>query len=82
MEVLMNILSSEFDNWAARVWRILTVWEEAFNTSPIEQLERRVAALEQHARLASERPGIRAEAESGWEDMSVISQDRQVTQSM
>ena len=78
----MNILSSESDNWAARVWRILTVWEEAFNTSPIEQLERRVAALEQHAWIASERPRIRAEAKSGREDMSVISQDRQVTQSM
>jgi len=78
----MNILSSESDSWAARVWRILTVWEEAINTSPIERLERRVAALEQHARIASEHPRICAEAKSGWEDMSAISQDRQVAQSM
>jgi hypothetical protein len=82
MEVVMNILSSESGNWAARVWRILAVWEEAINTSPIEQLERRVAALEQHARIASERPRIRVEAKSGWEDTSAISQDRQITQSM
>ena len=78
----MNILSSESDNWAARVWRILTVWEEAINTSPIERLERRVAALEQQAWIASEPPRTRAEAKSGWEDTSAISQDRQVTQSM
>jgi hypothetical protein len=41
----------------SRIWRTIIMWDEAINTNPIEQLEKRVAALEQEARIKNLRTG-------------------------
>jgi hypothetical protein len=41
----MNIPSTESDHWVVRAWRKLIAWHEATNTRPIEQLDKRVAAV-------------------------------------
>jgi hypothetical protein len=41
-----NTQSAERDNLMSRLWRTIIVWDEAIGTSPIELLEKRVAALE------------------------------------
>ena len=41
-----NKHSAEHGNLMSRLWRTVVIWDEAINTSPIELLEKRVAALE------------------------------------
>jgi hypothetical protein len=52
MEVTMheNIRLTKRDTWIARIWQMLGDLDEAISTSPLEHLERRVAALEQKVR--------------------------------
>jgi hypothetical protein len=56
MEVPMNenMQSAERDNVMSRLWRTIIVWDEAINTSPIELLEKRLAALEHEVRQSKE----------------------------
>ena len=42
-----NIRLTKRDGWIARIWQMLGDLGEAISTSPLEHLERRVAALEQ-----------------------------------
>jgi hypothetical protein len=49
-----NVQSAERDNLMARLWRTIVMWDEAMNTSPIELLEKRVAALEHEVRQSKE----------------------------
>lgn len=51
----VDMRSIERDNWMSRIWRALIAWDKAINTSPIELLENRVAALEQEVRTKNER---------------------------
>lgn len=46
--------SAERDNLMSRLWRTITMWDEAISTSPIELLEKRVAALEHEVRRSKE----------------------------
>jgi hypothetical protein len=56
MEVTMheNIRLTKRDTWIARIWQMLGDLDEAISTSPLEHLERRVAALEQEVRGSSD----------------------------
>jgi len=45
-----NIRLTKRDTWIARIWQILGDLDEAICTTPLEHLERRVAALEQKVR--------------------------------
>ena len=45
-----NMQSAERDNLMSRLWRTIIMWDEAIGTSPIELLEKRVAALEHEVR--------------------------------
>jgi hypothetical protein len=49
MEVPMsvNMQSTKHTKWTTRMWRTLAAWQEAISVSPMEQLEKRIAALEQ-----------------------------------
>jgi len=58
---MLDLQSIERDNWMSRIWRALIALDEAINTSPIELLENRVAALEQEVRTAKERSRTHAE---------------------
>jgi hypothetical protein len=49
-----NMQSAERDNLVSRLWRTITMWDEAISTSPIELLEKRVAALEHEVRRPKE----------------------------
>jgi hypothetical protein len=49
-----NMQSAERDNVMSRLWRTIIVWDEAINTSPIELLEKRLAALEHEVRQSKE----------------------------
>ena len=49
-----NMESAESDNLMSRLWRTITMWDEAISTSPIELLEKRVAALEQEVLRSKE----------------------------
>ncbi len=49
-----NMQSAERDNLMSRLWRTLIMWDEAIGTSPIELLEKRVAALEREVRQSKE----------------------------
>lgn len=49
-----NMQSAERDNLMSRIWRTLIMWDEAICTSPIELLEKRVAALEHEVRQSKE----------------------------
>ena len=49
-----NKQSAERDNLMSRLWRTIVIWDEAINTSPIELLEKRVAALEHEVRESKE----------------------------
>ena len=49
----------------SRIWRTIIMWDEAINASPIEQLEKRVAALEQEARIKNEQPRTYIENKHG-----------------
>jgi hypothetical protein len=49
-----NMESAEGDNLMSRLWRTITMWDEAISTSRIELLEKRVAALEQEVRRSKE----------------------------
>jgi hypothetical protein len=49
-----NVQSAERDNLMSRLWRTIVMWDEAMNTSPIELLEKRVAALEHEVRQSKE----------------------------
>jgi hypothetical protein len=49
-----NIQSAERDNLMSRLWRTVIMWDEAIGTSPIELLEKRVAALEHEIRQSKE----------------------------
>jgi hypothetical protein len=48
--------SAERDNVMSRLWRTIIMWDEAISTSPIELLEKRVAALEHEIRQSKEIP--------------------------
>ncbi len=52
MEVSMNenMQTAERDKLMSRLWRTIIMWDEAVSTSPIELLEKRVAALEHEVR--------------------------------
>jgi hypothetical protein len=50
----MNEKSGERDNLMSRLWRTIIMWDEAIGTSPIELLEKRVAALEHKVRQPKE----------------------------
>jgi hypothetical protein len=43
----VNEQSAKQEGWIFRFWRILAAWDGAVNGSPLESLDRRVAALEQ-----------------------------------
>ena len=45
-----NIRLTKRDTWIARIWQILGDLDEAISITPLEHLERRVAALEQKVR--------------------------------
>jgi len=45
-----NMQSAERDNLMSRLWRTIVMWDEAICASPIELLEKRVAALEHEVR--------------------------------
>jgi hypothetical protein len=49
MEVTLkeDIQLTKHDTWTARIWQRLVDLDEAISTSPLENLEGRVAALEQ-----------------------------------
>jgi hypothetical protein len=49
-----NIQSAERDNLMSRIWQTIITWDEAVSTSPIELLEKRVAALEHEVRQSKE----------------------------
>ena len=49
-----NMQSAERDDLMSRLWRTIKMWDEAIGTSPIEQLEKRVAALEREVRQSRE----------------------------
>ena len=49
-----NMQSAERDNLMSRLWRTVIMWDEAVGTSPIELLEKRVAALERGVRQSKE----------------------------
>jgi hypothetical protein len=42
-----NIRLTKRETWIARIWQALGDFDEAISTSPLELLERRLAALEQ-----------------------------------
>ena len=44
--MLDTMPANERETWRSRLWRLLTVWEAALDSDPIECLERRVSALE------------------------------------
>jgi hypothetical protein len=46
--------SAERDNLMSRLWRTIILWDQAISTSPIELLEKRVAALEREVRQSKE----------------------------
>jgi hypothetical protein len=43
----INEQSEKQEGWIFRFWRILASWDDAINASPLESLDKRVAALEQ-----------------------------------
>jgi hypothetical protein len=49
-----NMQSAERENLMSRLWRTITMWDEAISTDPIELLEKRVAALEHEVRQSKE----------------------------
>jgi hypothetical protein len=56
MEVPMNenMQLAERDNLMSRLWRTIVMWDEAISTTPIELLEKRLAALEHEVRQSKE----------------------------
>jgi hypothetical protein len=44
--MLDTIPASERESWPLRLWRLLSAWDAALDSDPIERLEQRVSALE------------------------------------
>ena len=47
------------EGWIFRFWRILATWDDAINASPLESLDKRVAALEQVVFGCQRTPGTK-----------------------
>jgi hypothetical protein len=43
----VNMQSTKHAKWMTRMWRTLAALDEAISVSPMEHLEKRIAALEQ-----------------------------------
>ena len=56
MEVPMsvNMQSTKHTKWTTRMWRTLAALDEAISVSPMEHLQKRIAALEQKVAVGSE----------------------------
>ena len=50
----VNMQSTKHAKWTTRLWRILAALDEAISVSPMEHLEKRIAALEQEVSAGSE----------------------------
>jgi len=61
----VNMQSTKHTKWTTRMWRTLAALDEAISVSPMEHLEKRVAALEQKVGAGSEPPCNQMESKPG-----------------
>jgi hypothetical protein len=52
----VNMQSTKHTKWTTRMWRTLAALDEAISVSPMEHLQKRIAALEQKIGAGSEPP--------------------------
>jgi hypothetical protein len=67
MEVPMsvNMQSTKHTKWTTRMWRTLAALGEAIDVSPMEHLEKRIAALEEKVWAENEPPRTHKESKPG-----------------
>ena len=58
----VNMQSTKHAKWTTRMWRTLAALDEAISVSPMEHLEKRIAALEQEVWVGSEPPRTHKES--------------------
>jgi hypothetical protein len=61
----VNMQSTKHAKWATRVWRTLAALDAAISVSPMGDLEKRIAVLEQKMWAGSEPPRTHKESKSG-----------------
>ena len=61
----VNMQSTKHAKWTTRMWRTLAALDEGISVSPMEHLEKRIAALEQKVWAGSEPPRTREESKPG-----------------
>ena len=61
----VNMQSTKHAKWTTRVWRTLAALDEAISVSPMEHLEKRIAALEQKVCAESEPQRTQKESKPG-----------------
>jgi hypothetical protein len=61
----VNMQSTRHAKWTTRMWQTLAVLDEAISVSPMEHLEKRIAALEQKVWAGSEPPRTHKESKPG-----------------
>jgi len=61
----VNMQSTRQAKWTTRMWQTLAALDEAISVSPMEHLEKRIAALEQKVWAGSEPPRTHKESKPG-----------------
>jgi hypothetical protein len=61
----VNMQSTKHAKWTTRMWRSLAALAEAISVSPMEDLEMRIAALEQEVWAGSKPPRTHKESKPG-----------------
>jgi hypothetical protein len=61
----VNMQSTKHTKWTTRMWRTLAALDEAISVSPMEHLQKRIAALEQKVGAGSEPPRNQMESKPG-----------------
>ena len=61
----VNMQSTKHAKWTTRMWRALAALAEAISVSPMEDLEMRIAALEQEVWAGSKPPRTHKESKPG-----------------
>jgi hypothetical protein len=67
MEVPMsvNTQTTKHPKWTTRMWRTLAALDEAISVSPMEHLQKRIAALEKKVGAGSKPPRNQMESKPG-----------------
>jgi hypothetical protein len=61
----VNMQPTRHAKWTTRMWQTLAALDEAISVSPMEHLEKRIAALEQKVWAGSEPPRTHKESKPG-----------------